>query len=77
MLDLLIHVDIFRWKKFLSAEKTMFQKPITQTTILTAEIGGDGGGDHDGGFVNDLMRFRSTVAVGESVVVVSRLQYNT
>lgn len=50
----------------------MFEKPRTQITISTAEIGGD----HDGGFVNDLMRFRSTESV-VVVVVVSRLQNNT
>lgn len=65
-----IHVDILRWKKFPSAEKTMFEKsrvwPPTSTTEIRC-VRSDGGGSDDGGFVDDLMWYGASYAVTESV----------
>lgn len=73
---LLIHVDILRWKKFPSAEKTTFEKSRFRRPISTTETrrvrSGDGGDDD--GFTDDLMRSGTSYAVTESV---SRLQNYT
>lgn len=53
----------------------MFEKPRIRIRTTTAEVRGDGA-DHDGGFVDNLMRFGTNKAVAESVVV-RRLQNNT